>query len=62
MVYEIEHGGDLDAAHEALRAAGATRSETMKVSYEAETAVIKIGYTGELRELLARAEEEGLCL
>ena len=61
-VYEIEHGGDLEDAHEALRAAGARSVETVRADFEgAEAAVLVIGYEGDLGALKERAEEEGVC-
>jgi hypothetical protein len=41
VIYEVAHGGDVDASLEDLRRAGCTNVELLETDYSTETAVVQ---------------------
>lgn len=41
LIYEVAHGGDVDASLEDLRRAGCTNVELLSTDYATETAVVQ---------------------
>ena len=60
VAHEIEHNGDVENTIDDFRRAGAN-AELISADFESESAVFRVHFDGTAAELIAAAENEGVC-